>query len=522
MYAAQAQLIFATSAACAFMLLCRISGTRAFAREKFFIGWVLTLCFLLPVKTPLVRLEIPESAAQVMQAEGTEQAQTPAETPPAAPAPGGEAPTGGESKSALRAVVPAVYLLVASLTLFCTLYRYSAAVKMLRRCGRAPTERESEIYARLCERHGLRKNPTLLVCPDFALGSSVTFGTVRQTVIIADKFAEEDFSLILGHELTHCKRKDAVFKAVLALLRSLYWFNPIMHLFIRDMEQVCEQSCDESFLKGSGIEERKRYCRLLIETALSHSAEKKVMFSAFKGGKKIMKQRIENVLGKKSKVITAVLVVTLLLITALTSAIYLATPPENVKVAYFTEPEILYEFRHETHSLDDYICDSFYNVKYDYSAKSDEIKISGVVDGKEFKVEGKFVTTSYNGARILYTGEDTCGNYNVKLIRFQFAQHLDAGELPILDHDSTKAGHNYAGWFQKYAEENPQYRNALQLTLNPVGTDDIIAIEIFIEEEFVRDYVTENNLKYADVDHEIGYEMEFWEWEWLREIGVIE
>ena len=525
MYEALHRLLFASIAALAFIVLSRATGAKASARVKFFAGFALALLFIVPVKMPLLRVEIPQNAAEsalagAVYGEGEAQPAPPVQGGQSGAQNGGE----GETKSPLSAktAVFALYAAGACITLFCILYRYRKAVKFLRRCGRAPSARESAIFARLCEKHGLRKAPLLLVCPAFALGSSVTYGVWRQNVIIADKFEEQELALILAHELTHCKRKDALFKAVLALLCSLYWFNPIIHAFIREMNEICEQSCDETLLKNSGFEEKERYCRLLIETALSYSAEKKFLFSAFKGGKNFMKQRIKNILGKKSRAVTAIALVSVLLIAALTSAIYLATPPENIKVAYFFEPQQMKDFRHIKDDIGDYTNNNFYNMEYSYSKDSDEVEFSGIVNGKEFNVVGSFVTTSYNGARVLYTGEDKLGNYNVKCIRFQFAQTTEYTDLPIRDHNSgEKARHQYSGWFVKYAEENAKYKNVIQIYLNPVDTDDIIAIEIFLEEDFITDFITSKNIKFADVDHEKGYYLDLWDQYWLKEQGLL-
>ena len=393
------------------------------------------------------------------------------------------------------------------------------SVKFLRRCGRAPSARQGEIFARLCQKHGFRKSPSLLVCPEFALGSSVTFGITRQTVLIADKFAEEDFALILEHELTHCKRKDAFFKAVLTLLCSLYWFNPIMHLFIREMNDICEQSCDEKLLKNSGFEEKKRYCVLLVETALSNSAEKKFLFSAFRGGKNAMKQRITNILGKKSKVITAVLVVSALLITVLTSAIYLVEPQKNVKVAHLRTPEKVCEALNSDDIIQDYS-----QIEYNYSTGSDKVKVSGTVMGKPFDITATFASPSYNGARIVYTAEDSTGNYFVQLVKFEFAQNTEAVDLPIVDHNvGEHARHKFNGFFKDFAAANPQYKNALEVYLTPIDesgnvTDEVILIEIFIEEDFITDYIKANNSKCVD---EIAQsEIERWYTRWYTKYNL--
>lgn len=520
-------LVFATVAAAVFITANRVSGNKIPAEWRYAVGWILAVSFVLPANVPLLRVEMPESRLEQMGFDGEaygEQIYFPVQPQPPELPEGGETPApaepneqgAGKTPFFLRGAVWSVYALGVFLTLFCKLYRYCRAVKSLQRCGRAPSERENEIYLRLCEKYGFRKPPVLLVCSADIAGSSVTFGFFRRVVLISDKFAEEGHALILEHELTHCKRRDSFFKAGLMLLGSLYWYNPVMHVFIREMHALCEQSCDEKLLKNSGFEEKKLYCRLLIEAACTQADNKNIV-SAFKGGKKIMKKRIENILGRKSKLIAVLVLSTVILVTALTSAIYVATPPENVKVAYFTEPQQLVDVSNKKDVIENYLSKNHYNIEYNYSVDSDKIEISGIINGLEFNVEGEFAGISYNGARVLYWGEDKSNNYDVKIIRFEYSQRTPYTELPLPNHE-IQSEHRFIGWFGDYARENTNYKNVLELNLNPKGTDDLVVIEIFIEENFIMDYVTKNDIKY-EFNQEIQ-DYEGWNVPWLISHGV--
>ena len=525
------KLIFVTFAAAVFIVASRAFGKRTSTEWQYTVGLVLAIAFILPVNIQLFRVEIPESRAEQTITGGEEngeQQNFPTVKPPlpgsseSEPEPAPSEPAEQNAKAFsfyAEAAVWVVYTLGASITLLGTVYSYCRAVKPLQRCGRAPSERENEIYLRLCKKHGIRKAPLLLVCPAFAVGSSVTFGFFRQVVLIADKFSEEDYALILEHELTHCKRRDSLSKALLELVCAAHWFNPVVRLFIREMHVLCEESCDEKLLKNSGFDEKRRYCVLLVETACT--AGRRNIVSAFEGGKRIMKKRIENVFSRKSKLVTALVLATVVLVAALTSAIYIDTPPDNIKVAYFTEPQHMRNLSWTNGNLGECYSNNFYNVDYDCSVDYDIVKISGVVNGLEFKVEGEFVTPSFNGSRLAYRGTDTLGNYNVKSMLFKIAQKIEYTEVPIQDHNAgDKGGASYYGWFYEYARENPQYKNVLYIALNPVDTDDIVIMEIFMEEDFIRDFVKSKNLTYADVDNKADYEIGCWDIAWYKENQV--
>ena len=511
----------AASAALLFILLNRAVGRKVGARARFLLGALLALTLILPLRMPVVRFEVPSEAAESFFGEAV------AEEPSADLPPQEEQSENGQTQKAdesehsfpIKAVALAVYAIGVAVTLFCIFYQYCRDVKDLLRCGRAPSAQESEMFSRLCRKHGIRKEPTLLVCPAASVGSSLTFGFIRQKVLLSERFEKEDAELILEHELTHCKRRDTVLKALLSLLCALHWFDPIIYAFAREMDFLCEQACDEKLLKNSGNEEKARYCKLLVKTALSISAEKKFLISAFKGGKNFMKQRITNILNKKSKLLAVVMAVAVVFIALLTSAIYITTPPENIKVAYFTEPQGLYDYNKKKTTIDEYVCNNHYAIKYAYSVDSDEVKISGIVNGEEFNIKATFAGPSYNGGRIAYIGDDSNGNYDVKYVGFQFSQTVEYNELPLQDHDAGERGrHKFSGWFSDYAKENTQYKNVLQVALNPIDTDDIIIIEIFLEDDFITEYITKNNIKC--VDETIIGNCEDWCMYWIVEHGV--
>ncbi|MBQ8861442.1 MAG: M56 family metallopeptidase, partial [Clostridia bacterium] len=486
------QLIFASITAVLFILANCAARKRVSACVRYAVCVVLVAVFMLPVRFPLMRINIQAETAETAYFEQTPAGSTQAgiETPAL---PNAVPPENSPYVPYAENLIVAIYVSGVIISLFCIFFRYCRAAKALQRCGRAPTEQEKRLLLEICAEQGVSRAPRMLVCPQNAIGSSLMFGFRRQTVLISDNMEEGALRLILGHEITHCKRKDSVFKAFLALLGSLYWFNPIIHLFIRTMNSLCEESCDEKFLSGSSYERKLQYCRLLIGTAAAKS-KNKTIFTTFKGGSKTMKRRLENILNKKSKIVAAVLVVSVLLVTMLTSAIYFTLPPNNVKVAYLDEWDKVWSSLGENDTVK-----SDYDVEYQYSVNSDEITVTGIVNGKSFDVTGKLVSRNHNGAKLFYDfSPDKKGNYNVKHLSVQLAQHTEI-EAPA-DHNPEHGSWNHSlkAFFSDFAKNNPKYKNMLALYLNPIGTDDILVIEIFLEEDFLTAYSAQNEVPYTE------------------------
>ena len=401
----------ASAAALVFLLANSALQSKICAVGRYFIGWLLVIGFILPIKIPLFRVEIPESALTALGYEAETDVplsppyvfDIPADEEQAVPAereqmPQASAPNGNERVFPAEAVIFALYIIGFFLALSCTLFRYCRAAKVLQRCGRAPKEEEASEYSKLCKKLCVKKAPRLLVCPYYAVGSSLTFGFCQKTIVISDKITKEDAACILGHELTHCKRKDNFAKAFLALLFSLYWFNPIMHVFIRAMGNLLEQACDEEFLSGGDLEERKRYCRLLVTTA---SVNKSFIFNTFKGGKVQMKKRLDNILTQKSKKLTAFAIATVLALTLISSVVYAAVVPASNNATeeanVLSEQDIKDQFLGwEEPSLYGYndeekeeIADRYFNTSTPY----------GMSQGKIHEISNQ--TWEYNGKTIL-------------------------------------------------------------------------------------------------------------------------
>ena len=81
------------------------------------------------------------------------------------------------------------------------------------------------------------------------------------------RYTEEELRLIFRHELIHIGRQDSGTKFFLVFCAAMGWFNPLMWMAMRRTAEDLELSCDETVLLQADPEERRRYARLLLETA---------------------------------------------------------------------------------------------------------------------------------------------------------------------------------------------------------------------------------------------------------------
>ncbi len=95
----------------------------------------------------------------------------------------------------------------------------------------------------------------------------LTYGIFHPIILLPktwEKLNGDELCLILEHELIHIRRFDAVFKIILVLTLSAYWFNPCVWLMYFLANRDIEYACDESVLEKIGLDRVKAYANMLI------------------------------------------------------------------------------------------------------------------------------------------------------------------------------------------------------------------------------------------------------------------
>ena len=106
-------------------------------------------------------------------------------------------------------------------------------------------------------------------------GCPVLVGIFRPKVILpADfeaRYTLEEQSLILAHESTHLRHHDARWNALVALIRSLFWFNPLVHLGASRFRVDQELACDAAVIRHYP-NSRRAYADAMLKTQLADSS----------------------------------------------------------------------------------------------------------------------------------------------------------------------------------------------------------------------------------------------------------
>ena len=119
------------------------------------------------------------------------------------------------------------------------------------------------LYNAIGDELGLDRRPRLMTCP--GLAAPMLAGLLHPILLLPEQpLAPKELEYALLHELTHYRRRDIWLKALALWVRAVHWFNPLVWLMGRAIEQDTELSCDEAVLRRLPQEEHAAYGKTIL------------------------------------------------------------------------------------------------------------------------------------------------------------------------------------------------------------------------------------------------------------------
>lgn len=125
----------------------------------------------------------------------------------------------------------------------------------------------------------------------------MVLGLIRPVLLLPE--GQEVDEVVLCHELTHLKRLDLAYKALLVAACWLHWFNPLVWWMSRAASENLELCCDDDVAAGRDPAFRRKYGELLLSTAEEKPGP--TLSSRFGGSKQAMRDRLANLFVKKKR-----------------------------------------------------------------------------------------------------------------------------------------------------------------------------------------------------------------------------
>lgn len=171
---------------------------------------------------------------------------------------------------------------------------YLVTRRTLLRWGRSVCLEERERVEQLARAVGLRR--AFQVRRSDRVRTAMVLGIWKPVLLLPPGEWEE---LVVLHELSHLRRRDLEYKAVLTVVCWLHWFNPLVWWMGRVAGRNLELCCDEDVVGKEDAAFRRRYGRLLLECAAEGTGP--VLSSRFGSGKEELKARLTNLFTAKKR-----------------------------------------------------------------------------------------------------------------------------------------------------------------------------------------------------------------------------
>jgi beta-lactamase regulating signal transducer with metallopeptidase domain len=180
------------------------------------------------------------------------------------------------------------------------------------------------LFQSLKEEMGITQKIELYLCS--SVGSPMMIGFIKPRIFLPTiSFAQDELRFILKHELVHHKRKDLLYKYLVLVVAAIHWFNPVVYLVVKAINELCEMSCDTEVVKGADADTRQHYSETIIGVVKYRSNLQTVLSTHFYGGKKGMKNRISSIMDTSKKKAGSAIICMAIVITIGTGFAFAAT-----------------------------------------------------------------------------------------------------------------------------------------------------------------------------------------------------
>lgn len=129
-----------------------------------------------------------------------------------------------------------------------------------------------------------------------AISSPSSFGLLRPCVILPTTYSQWSDSVledVLVHELSHIKRLDWLSMLLCQVVLCIYWFNPLVWLAVRKVDEEAENSCDAAVIRCG--KSNTQYAENLLLVARECRNQKRLL-AQMMVDRKLLSNRIATIL----------------------------------------------------------------------------------------------------------------------------------------------------------------------------------------------------------------------------------
>ena len=140
--------------------------------------------------------------------------------------------------------------------------RYHQGKKVVDKIPKQENQAIQEVLNELQRENAHHYQIQVLCCQ--GLSTPCGIGLLRRQILLpSQEYTEEELFHILCHELQHFQTYDLLVKWMIRVFQCLFWWNPLVYLLGKDLDQVLEIKCDLSVVKNYSRQETLAYMRTI-------------------------------------------------------------------------------------------------------------------------------------------------------------------------------------------------------------------------------------------------------------------
>ena len=185
------------------------------------------------------------------------------------------------------------------------LYEYCKTCRMLQKAGEEESQ-SMEVMRKVYELKGKRREVVVLRSKEVNMPMGMGIWK-RRIVLPKQEYKDEELYYILLHEYTHFINGDLLIKFMVQAFCCIFWWNPILYLLVKDLDQSLEIKCDLCITEKLSSIETSEYLQTIVATLKAAGERKRrIGFNGTvalgKGKRNELLERFEYVLkNQKSK-----------------------------------------------------------------------------------------------------------------------------------------------------------------------------------------------------------------------------
>lgn len=147
---------------------------------------------------------------------------------------------------------------------------------------------------------GVKRDINIVCCK--AVSTPMVFGLIKPVILMPDiEFSKSELAIVLKHELVHLRRNDILYKLIITIACTVYWFNPLMYVMMRAANRDLELACDAEVVRHKDGEYRRRYCEAIMRLVHNRRGASTVLSTCFIFSKKTVMERFKYIIDEKIK-----------------------------------------------------------------------------------------------------------------------------------------------------------------------------------------------------------------------------